>query len=130
MVMEEFGRFPVYCMRSGTVAKQPVVGTGKSCGELGTEPQGDNPMVTPDRKRCKRIENPASEEKHTQIVVWSEPNANQFLALPDFGSFKFKSDVDGKSSGDILTALATTPPAAAATKQKKGCKKSQGEGVC
>ena len=59
----------------------------------------------------------------------SEPNGNQFLPVPDFGSFKFKSVGKGKSSGDIVTALATTPPAAAAPKQKKGVAKAKAKGV-
>ena len=50
MAMDDFDNFPVYCIVFGTVAKQPVVKTGESCGELGMEPQGNNTMVTPPRK--------------------------------------------------------------------------------
>ena len=55
MAMDEFDNFPVYCMQVGTVAKQPLVKTGKSCGEWGMEPQGDNTMVTPPRKLKKSV---------------------------------------------------------------------------
>ena len=43
MAMDEFEKFPIYCMQSDTV--QWLVKTGESCGELG--------MVTPPRKRSK-----------------------------------------------------------------------------
>ena len=85
-------------------------------------------MKTPVKKRSGLNDRSASEQKTTKIVVKSEPNANQFIRVPDFESFIRKSVVNGKSSGDISTVLATTPPATAAPKQKKGGKKRKGKG--
>ena len=67
---------------------------------------------------------PASEQKSKSFVAKSEPCGNQFLPVPDL-SFKFKSDEKGKTSGDVKTALATTPPATAAPRQKKVRKKAK-----
>ena len=124
-VMDDFDKYPVYCMQSGPVAKQAVVETGESSGELGTGPQGNDSMVTPNRKRCKLTEDQVSEQKATKFGVTREPNANLYVPLPDF---KFMSDGAAKSSGKIITALATTPPAAAAPKQKKGGNKRKAKG--
>ena len=60
---EEFDKSPVYCLQIGTVAKQPVVKTKESCGELGTELQGNTPMKTPVRKRSGLTEKLASVQK-------------------------------------------------------------------
>ena len=132
MAMEDFDKFPVYCMPSGTVAKQPVVNTEESCGEFGTGPQGNDSMVTPDHKRCKLTEDQVSEQKDTKVVVTSEPNLLRqnakefFLPLPDLGFVK--SDCSRSSSADISLALATAPPAPAAPKQKKGGNKRKAKG--
>ena len=131
-VMDDFEKYPVYCMQSGPVAKQAVVETGESSGELGTGPQGNNSMVTPVRKRRNQTENLVSEQKDTKVVVTSEPNLLRqnakefFLPLPDLGFVK--SDCSRSSSADISQALAATPPAPAAPNQKKGGKKRKGKG--
>ena len=131
-VMDDFEKYPVYCMQSGPVAKQAVVQPGTSSVELGTEPQGNNSMVTPVRKRRKQTENLESEQKDTKVVVTSEPNLLRqnakefFLPLPDLGFVK--SDCSSSSSADISLALATAPPAPAAPKQKKGGNKRKAKG--
>ena len=63
MAMDEFEKFPIYCMQSDTV--QWLVKTGESCGELG--------MVTPPRKRCKLDKNLASEKKATAPPAAAAP---------------------------------------------------------
>ena len=131
MATIEYDHFPIYSIQVGEVANQPVVNTVKSCGRSVMEPKGN--MKTPPRQKRQREPDPASEQKSTKffvksepvpaseqkatsVVAKSEPCGNQCLPVPDL-SFKFKSDETGKTSGDVKTALATTPPPIAAPRK-------------
>ena len=124
--MDDFEKYPVYCMESGPVAKQAVVQPGTSSVELGTEPQGNNSMATPVRKRHKQTENIESEQKDSKPNYLRQNATELFLPLPDLGFVN--SDCSRSSSADISQALAATPPAPAAPNQKKGGKKRKGKG--
>ena len=124
--MDDFEKYPVYCMESGPVAKQAVVQPGTSSVELGAEPEGNNSMATPARKRQKIAEDIESEQKDSKPNFRRQNATELFLPCPDLGFVN--SDCSRSSSADISQALAATPPAPAAPNQKKGGKKRKGKG--